>query len=230
MLVLCLTPLFSCVSALLHPSLPLCQCSASPLSSLVSVLCLTPLFPYVSALLHPSLPLCQCSASPLSSLLACSLPSYLIYFIISYSCCTFAVYRAHVTSLNRPPSLKDLESVEPAFYNSLLWIQQNDPEPLDLTFTVEEDTFGQLTTHELKPGGLELPVTDQNKLEYVDLMVRWRMENGVTEQMSSFMKGFNEVTACGAPPLHVTPSSLTIYPSPTPIFSNHLPLPYSHLL
>ena len=38
----------------------------------------------------------------------------------------------------RPPHLKDLEALEPAFYNSLLWIQENDPEPLDLTFTVEE--------------------------------------------------------------------------------------------
>ena len=41
----------------------------------------------------------------------------------------------------RPPHLKDLEALEPAFYNSLLWIQENDPEPLDLTFTVEEVCF-----------------------------------------------------------------------------------------
>ena len=40
--------------------------------------------------------------------------------------------------LCRPPHIKDLEALEPAFYNSLLWIQENDPEPLDLTFTVEE--------------------------------------------------------------------------------------------
>ena len=38
--------------------------------------------------------------------------------------------------------IKDLEALEPAFYNSLLWIQENDPEPL--TFTVEE--VGALTT------------------------------------------------------------------------------------
>ena len=44
----------------------------------------------------------------------------------------------HQSSSHRPPHLKDLEALEPAFYNSLLWIQENDPEPLDLTFTVEE--------------------------------------------------------------------------------------------
>ena len=63
----------------------------------------------------------------------------------------------------RPPSLKDLESLEPAFYSSLLWIRENDPEPLDLTFTVEEEAFGQLSTHELKEGGTDIPVTDENK-------------------------------------------------------------------
>ena len=47
-------------------------------------------------------------------------------------------------SFSRPPHIKDLEALEPAFYNSLLWIQENDPEPLDLTFTVEE--VGALTT------------------------------------------------------------------------------------
>ena len=65
--------------------------------------------------------------------------------------------------LCKPPSLKDLESLEPAFHSSLVWILENDPEPLDLTFTVEEEAFGQLTTHELKEGGMDIPVTDDNK-------------------------------------------------------------------
>ena len=44
---------------------------------------------------------------------------------------------------SRPPHIKDLEALEPAAA-SLLWIQENNPEPLDLTFTVEE--VGALTT------------------------------------------------------------------------------------
>lgn len=68
---------------------------------------------------------------------------------------------------SRPPSLKDLESLEPAFHSSLVWILENDPEPLDLTFTVEEEAFGQLSTHELKKGGMDIPVTDENKEVHV---------------------------------------------------------------
>ena len=44
-----------------------------------------------------------------------------------------------------------------------MWIRENDPEPLDLTFTVEEEAFGELSTHELKEGGMDIPVTDDNK-------------------------------------------------------------------
>lgn len=107
-----------------------------------------------------------------------------IHVHLSFTLCTF-----------RPSALKDLESLEPAFYNSLLWIQQNDPEPLDLTFTVEEEAFGQLTTHELKPGGLDTPVTEENKHEYIDLMIKWRLDQGVVMQMESLRKGFSEVRA-----------------------------------
>jgi len=115
-----------------------------------------------------------------------------IHVHLSFTLCTF-----------RPSALKDLESLEPAFYNSLLWIQQNDPEPLDLTFTVEEEAFGQLTTHELKPGGLDTPVTEENKHEYIDLMIKWRLDQGVAMQMESLRKGFSEVCASSVRVLRV---------------------------
>ena len=55
--------------------------------------------------------------------------------------CTFILCILH-----SPPVLKDLEAIEPGIYSSLIWIQENDPEPLDLTFTVEEEAFGQVRT------------------------------------------------------------------------------------
>lgn len=38
---------------------------------------------------------------------------------------------------------------------------------LDTTFSVEHNAFGQIQVHELKPGGKDIPVTDDNKREYV---------------------------------------------------------------
>ena len=51
----------------------------------------------------------------------------------------------------------------------------------------------QVTERELKPNGKNLPVTERNKKEYLDRMVKWRLERGVTEQTDSLIKGFHEV-------------------------------------
>ena len=56
-----------------------------------------------------------------------------------------------------------------------------------------QEAFDQINSHELKEGGIDLPVTEDNKHEYIDLMLRWRLDKGVAKQMESFKKGFSEV-------------------------------------
>lgn len=51
----------------------------------------------------------------------------------------------------------------------------------------------QLTMHELKEGGEDIPVLNENKEEYIELMLRWRLDRGVAEQTQSFLKGFAEI-------------------------------------
>jgi E3 ubiquitin-protein ligase NEDD4 len=63
--------------------------------------------------------------------------------------------------------LKDMESVDSEYYNSLLWIKENDPSELELTFCVDEDSFGQTLQRELKPNGANVPLTNENKDEYI---------------------------------------------------------------
>ncbi|XP_022094615.1 E3 ubiquitin-protein ligase NEDD4-like [Acanthaster planci] len=92
--------------------------------------------------------------------------------------------------LNRQITLADMESVDTEYYNSLLWIKENDPTDLDLTFSVDEESFGATKTTELKPHGSEIPVTNTNKREYTQLVIQWRFVNRVRKQMSSFMEGF----------------------------------------
>ena len=54
--------------------------------------------------------------------------------------------------------------------------------------------MGQVTERELKTNGRHIAVTEKNRKEYIDRMVRWRVERGVGEQMTNFLKGFNEVS------------------------------------
>lgn len=45
---------------------------------------------------------------------------------------------------------------------------------IDNTFTVEHESFGVLQMRELKPGGSNIVVTEDNKKEYVKLYVNYR--------------------------------------------------------
>ncbi|XP_075161802.1 E3 ubiquitin-protein ligase Nedd4 isoform X3 [Haematobia irritans] len=95
--------------------------------------------------------------------------------------------------LQKSIDLKDMESVDTEYYNSLMWIKENDPRQLELTFCVDEDTFGQKSQHELKPGGANIEVTDENKDEYIKLVIEWRFVARVKEQMTAFLDGFGSI-------------------------------------
>ncbi|XP_055001905.1 NEDD4-like E3 ubiquitin-protein ligase WWP2 [Sorex araneus] len=97
--------------------------------------------------------------------------------------------------LNKRPTLKDLESIDPEFYNSIVWIKENNLEEcgLELYFIQDMETLGKVTTHELKEGGENIRVTEENKEEYIMLLTDWRFTRGVEEQTKAFLDGFNEV-------------------------------------
>ncbi|KAJ7388968.1 E3 ubiquitin-protein ligase nedd4 [Desmophyllum pertusum] len=95
--------------------------------------------------------------------------------------------------LGKPITLIDMESVDSEYYNSLNWILENDPEDLDLLFSVDEELFGQVKVKDLKPGGSEIKVTNANKREYINLVIKWRFVSRVEDQMRKFMEGFGEL-------------------------------------
>uniref|UniRef100_A0ACB8E600 Uncharacterized protein n=1 Tax=Sphaerodactylus townsendi TaxID=933632 RepID=A0ACB8E600_9SAUR len=69
--------------------------------------------------------------------------------------------------LQKPITLCDMESVDSEYHSSLKWILENDPTELDLRFVIDEERFGQTHQHELKSGGSDLVVTNENKQEYI---------------------------------------------------------------
>nr|XP_016850739.1 PREDICTED: E3 ubiquitin-protein ligase NEDD4-like isoform X5 [Anolis carolinensis] len=97
--------------------------------------------------------------------------------------------------LGKPITLKDMESVDSEYYNSLKWILENDPTELDLMFCIDEENFGQTYQVDLKPNGSEITVTNENKREYIDLVIQWRFVNRVQKQMNAFLEGFTELPA-----------------------------------
>lgn len=97
--------------------------------------------------------------------------------------------------LSKKLSIKDLESMDSEFYQSLLWVKENDIEEcgLELYFCADFEILGKIEHHDLKPGGSDIKVTEENKEEYLYLMTNWRFTRGVEEQTKTFLDGFNEV-------------------------------------
>ncbi|XP_074801393.1 E3 ubiquitin-protein ligase HECW1 isoform X4 [Natator depressus] len=96
--------------------------------------------------------------------------------------------------LRLPCDLSDLEYLDEEFHQSLQWMKDNNiTDILDLTFTVNEEVFGQVTERELKSGGSNTQVTEKNKKEYIERMVKWRVERGVVQQTEALVRGFYEV-------------------------------------
>ncbi|XP_015781767.1 E3 ubiquitin-protein ligase HECW2 isoform X2 [Tetranychus urticae] len=97
--------------------------------------------------------------------------------------------------LRLPCSLSDLEYLDAEFHQSLRWLKENDISDLelDLTFSVIEEVAGQVVEKDLKPSGKKISVNEKNKKEYIDRMVKWRLDRGVSEQTESLVKGFYEV-------------------------------------
>ncbi|KAM4687354.1 NEDD4-like E3 ubiquitin-protein ligase WWP1 isoform 1-T2 [Discoglossus pictus] len=97
--------------------------------------------------------------------------------------------------LSKKLTIKDLESIDPEFYNSLIWIRDNNIEEcnLEMYFSVDMEILGKVTSHDLKPEGANILVTEENKEEYIGLMAEWRFSRGVEEQTKAFLDGFNAV-------------------------------------
>jgi E3 ubiquitin-protein ligase NEDD4 len=84
--------------------------------------------------------------------------------------------------------------VDADFHRNLEWTLNNDINGvLDLTFSTDDERFGETVTLDLKEGGQEIEVTNENKKEYIDLITEWRIQKRVSEQFNAFIAGFNEL-------------------------------------
>lgn len=102
-----------------------------------------------------------------------------------------AVYKALV---GRHVNLEDMEAVDADYYKSLMWILENDvTDVLTETFSIDVDDYGENRTIELKPGGKNIAVTEDNKEEFVRLIVEHKLVGSVKQQLDHLVQGFREI-------------------------------------
>jgi len=106
---------------------------------------------------------------------------------------------AHLTTsmckhiLGTSVSLRDLEDIDEVLHSSLNWMLHNDVTPLEFTFIADFDDIGVHKTVSLKSGGENILVTNENKEEYIALMVQHRLKNQIKAQLDAFLEGFHSL-------------------------------------
>ena len=91
--------------------------------------------------------------------------------------------------------LDELPSLDAELFKQLQFVKHydGDIEDLGLTFSVDENEFGKIVTHELMPGSSCTSVTNQNKVSYVHHMAHYKMYTQIRAQIQAFVKGFKSI-------------------------------------
>lgn len=92
--------------------------------------------------------------------------------------------------LGKPVSIKDMETLDLDYYKSLLWMLENDiADIITETFSIETEEFGVTEIVDLIENGRNIPVTEENKAEYIQLVVEYRLTGSVKAQLEEFLRG-----------------------------------------
>ena len=96
--------------------------------------------------------------------------------------------------LGMPITVNDLEAIDYSLKQGLIQMKKlEDVSVVGEGFVVTEKIFGANVQKELKPGGNDIDVTNDNFDEYVECMVRYYLMGRIDKQLSAMLKGFYEV-------------------------------------
>ncbi|CAB9503919.1 Probable E3 ubiquitin-protein ligase hulA [Seminavis robusta] len=99
--------------------------------------------------------------------------------------------------LGLKPTHHDMEAIDPDYYRNLKTILEYKLEDigLDLTFSIEDHSFGRNQVIDLIENGRNVAVTEERKAEYVSLVCQHRMTTAISAQIKSYLDGFYELVS-----------------------------------
>jgi E3 ubiquitin-protein ligase HUWE1 len=95
------------------------------------------------------------------------------------------------------PTHHDMEAIDPDYYKNLKTILEYDLGDLglELTFSIEDHSFGRSRMIDLVPNGRNVPVTEESKANYVRLVCQHRMTTSIKSQINAYLDGFYELVS-----------------------------------
>lgn len=81
------------------------------------------------------------------------------------------------------------------FYKGLVYLMEHPIQDMgtELTFCLEVQEFGVTTIRDLISNGRNIPVTEENKLEYIRLVCQLKMSGSIRQQLDAFLDGFYDL-------------------------------------
>ncbi|CAM8916889.1 unnamed protein product [Rhodiola kirilowii] len=97
--------------------------------------------------------------------------------------------------LGRYSFLDELSALDPELYKNLMYVKhfEGDVRDLSLDFTVTEEMFGKRNIVELRPGGKDVSVTNENKLQYVHAMADYKLNRQILPMSNAFYRGLSDI-------------------------------------
>ncbi|XP_045160514.2 ubiquitin-protein ligase E3C-like [Mercenaria mercenaria] len=88
-----------------------------------------------------------------------------------------------------------LASLDPEMYKNLLFLKHYDGDikDLGLDFTTVNNDFGETKVVELKRDGHNIPVTAQNRIEYIHLMADYKLNQQIRKHCTAFREGMSDL-------------------------------------
>lgn len=101
--------------------------------------------------------------------------------------------------LGKKGVFQDMFDVDPTLAKSLVQLLDYEQEDMDEVFLQTfrigfKDIFSNSVHHDLKEGGADIPVSQHNKKEFVDLYADYILNKSIDSQFRAFKKGFLMVT------------------------------------
>ncbi|PON56137.1 HECT domain containing protein [Parasponia andersonii] len=97
--------------------------------------------------------------------------------------------------LGRYSFLDELSTLDPELYRNLIYVKHYDGDVKDLflDFTVTEESFGKRHVIELKPGGKDISVTNENKMQYIHAIADYKLNRQMLPFSNAFYRGLTDL-------------------------------------
>ncbi|XP_076938832.1 E3 ubiquitin-protein ligase UPL7-like isoform X2 [Bidens hawaiensis] len=97
--------------------------------------------------------------------------------------------------LGRYSFIDELSTLDPELYKNLMYVKHYDGDVKDLSldFTVTEELPGKRHVVELKAGGKDVSVTNDNKLQYIYAMADYKLNRQVLPLSNAFCRGLTDL-------------------------------------